>query len=230
MIANATTTNATTTNAATATTATATAPEKTVPSTCEIIIDTREQKPYEFKTLRANADQGHARIIVPTLRLALTVGDYSVRGMAELVTVERKSKEDLYSSIGQRRDNFAQRMKTMGAMAMSAVVVEADWASLLLDPPKHSKLHPRSLSRTILSWMIRHPRVHWLMLPDRATAEVMTYRFLERFHTFWLEGRTFDQELFKENHAATLEPNRWIAPWEKQATGEPITEANNEQS
>lgn len=198
----------------TPTTAQATA-EKTIDAPCGIIIDTREQQPYTFQGLRANADQGHALLRIPTCRIALPVGDYTVQGLAEQVVVERKSKEDLYGSIGQRRQNFEERLKVMAIMASAAVVVEAEWASVLLDPPTHSKLHPRALSRTILSWIIRYPRVHWLMLPDRQTAEAMTYRYLERFHWAWKIGETGCQEAYLRAKQAG-EDNRWITPWEEQ--------------
>jgi ERCC4-type nuclease len=177
--------------------------ERTVASPFGVIVDTREQLAYTFADIRANADQKHARVIVPTTRVALDVGDYSIVGLANLITIERKSKDDLYSSIGQRRENFEARLRKMCCdYSMSAVVVEAEWSSIMLDPPGFSRFHPKALARTIFAWMVRWPRVHWVMMPDRATAETATYRLMERFWWAYTEGKTFQQEWYREWEAA----------------------------
>jgi len=176
---------------------------KVVTSPFTVLIDTREQRPYTFEGLTANADQGYAPIVVPTVRGTLQTGDYSIRGLGELVVVERKSKEDLYSSIGQRRENFEQRMRRLCLdHSVAAVVVEAQLDELLMAPPPHSHLHPKALNRTILSWMVRWPRVHWILCPGRAVAEAVTYRFLERFWHAWQGGQWFDAERYAEELAA----------------------------
>jgi len=178
--------------------------EKTVTAPFTVLVDTREQRPYTFEGLRANADQGHALIHVPTVRGTLHTGDYSIKGLGEVVVVERKSKEDLYASVG-RRENFEDRMRRLCLEhSVAAVVVEAQLDELLSDPPRHSSLHPKALNRTILSWMVRWPRVHWLLCPGRVVAEAMTFRFLERFHVAWQGGTWFDAERYADE-LATLE-------------------------
>lgn len=154
---------------------------KTVTCPFTVQIDTREQLPYSFANLTTNADKGHARLIVPTVRRVIEIGDYTIAGLETVVAIERKSKEDLYSSIGQRRENFVHRLSVLAGMRFGAVMVEAGWDSLIGDPPHYSRLHPKALSRTIFSWMVRFPRVQWLMMPDRTMAEAATFRLLERF-------------------------------------------------
>jgi len=171
----------------------------TVASPFSVVADSREQQPYKFEGLLANADQKHAVIKVPVERRALEVGDYSIHGMTDLITIERKSKEDLYSSISQRRENFEQRLKKMCLeYTIAFVVVEAGWDDLLLNPPKHTQFNPKSLSRTIDAWMIRWPRVHWVMMPGRDMAEAKTYRLLERFYWAYREGKWFEAERYAE--------------------------------
>lgn len=175
-------------------------PEKTVDSPFAVIVDTREQLPYRFQDLRANADQKNAIIKVPIERRVLDVGDYSIHGMASMITVERKSKEDLYASVSQRRENFEQRLKKMCLdYTISAVVVESEWSDLLLNPPAHTAFNPKSLVRTILAWMIRWPGVHWIMMPGRELAEAATYRFLERFYLAYQNGAWFEAEQYQES-------------------------------
>jgi len=176
--------------------------EKTVTSPFTILVDTREQAPYAFRGLRANADQHHALIRVPTVRATLDTGDYSIHGLASLVTVERKSKEDLYASIAARRDNFEERMKRLCLeFSVAAVVVESELSDLILNPPPYTRFDPKALNRTILGWMVRWPRVHWLLCPGRDAAEAQTYRFLERFWHAFQNGRWFDAERYAESEA-----------------------------
>src|SRR5690606_4510953 len=110
-------------------------------------------------------------IDVPTMRTALPVGDYSIFGHPGFL-IERKSKADLYSSISQARENFKDRLRRMqDDYDFPVILVEAEWLELITDPPKFSKFSPRSLTRTIISWMTTCDRVKWLMAPSRAHAE-----------------------------------------------------------
>lgn len=153
-------------------------------------IDTREQLPYAFKSIMANADQGGGPIAVPTERITLRTGDYSVLGYSELVAIERKSKADLYGSVANR-DNFVARLERMTEIASRggycAIVVECEMGDCLI-PPDHSKLNPKALNRTILAWRQRY-RCDWYFLPDRSWGESFTYRILERF---WLDHHEND--------------------------------------
>ena len=156
----------------------------TIPCPFEIVVDTREQQPYQFDNLHANADKSHARIAVPVRRAALLVGDYSLWGYPGVV-VERKSKADLFGSVA-KRDNFESRLARMDDLSFAAVVVEAEWREILTDPPRHSKLNPKALFRTILSWQQRFKGVHWLAMPGRDAGEAATFRILE---TFWRQRK-----------------------------------------
>jgi hypothetical protein len=135
-------------------------------------------------------------LIVPTRRITLPVGDYALFGLPKVV-VERKSKGDLYTSVSQKRENFEMRLRRMCLdYAVAAVVVESDWDELLNDPPRHTRFAPKALYRTILAWMIRWPRVHWLCMPGREVAEATTFRFLEKFWEAYRDGKWFDHEVY----------------------------------
>ena len=56
-----------------------------------IAVDTREQRPYQYP--------GAQVCTLPT-------GDYSVVGLKDRVAIERKTKADAYSSLGQGRARF----------------------------------------------------------------------------------------------------------------------------
>lgn len=144
-------------------------------------VDRREQKPFLFENVRANADQGNRLIYVPLNFESIPVGDYTIWSLP-LIIIERKSKEDLYQSISQGRANFEARLRRMCLeYSVAAVVVEAEWSELLSDPPRHTQYPPKSLHRTIMAWMVRWPRVHWIMMPGRDAAESAAFRMLEKF-------------------------------------------------
>lgn len=144
-----------------------------------VLVDSREHCPYDFLGLRSNKDQGDLPIVVPTMRVALATGDYSILGLPR-IAIERKTKDDLYGSVA-RRENFEQRLERMSRLDFAAVMIEAEWSEILNRPPPFTKFQPKALARTIFAWMIRY-RVHWVLMPDRRAAEIATFRLLERYH------------------------------------------------
>jgi len=148
-----------------------------------VVVDSREQRPYEFRDIISGAFRRPVPVEVPTMRSSITVGDYSVFGLPGVV-VERKSKEDLYGSV-VRRSNFIGRLERMSELGYAAVVVEAELFDCIENPPSFSKFHPRSLSRTLFAWRQRY-RVDWYFVPGRDAGERTTFRILERF---WIDHR-----------------------------------------
>lgn len=130
-----------------------------------VVIDTREQKPYDFP-----------RSVVKTLE----TGDYSIQGMENLVTIERKSLVDCYSTLGGGRDRFLREFERMGAMQYAAVVIESSLPGFLVPPPR-SGVHPRSALGTLIAWSLRY-RVHIHFASDRRHGNALVVRILEHFY------------------------------------------------
>jgi ERCC4-type nuclease len=146
----------------------------------KIIIDTREQRPYTFSGLKSDVDEKRGEIEVEVVRGSLKHGDYQVSSMPEFC-IERKSLDDLYGSIS-RRDNFVNRFQSMSRDGVrGAIVVEAELRQVIGHPPPFTKLHPKSVSRTIQAWSLRYPHVAWWFLADRVWAEAWTFRLLQRW-------------------------------------------------
>jgi ERCC4-type nuclease len=156
-------------------------PPKAEGMTCPftVVIDTRESRPYTFEAIRADVAQGGHQMIIPTVRLCLNDGDYSVFSLPG-VAVERKSLADLFSSVA-RRDNFVARLERLSSLRHASVVVEAEISEIMTRPPAFSRLRPKSVMRTILAWQMRYP-VRWWFMPGREAGEVWTFRILERFY------------------------------------------------
>lgn len=156
-------------------------PVVAVPFPVPVIADTREQQPYEFAGLKADARQGGGPLVIEVRRGTLASGDYSLAGYEDRVAVERKSLADLYGTLGKGRERFERELARLNAMETARVVVEAEWSVVVGEPPPRSRLNPKTVFRSVIAWMERFPRVHWFLVPGRAFAEAATFRILERF-------------------------------------------------
>lgn len=161
-----------------------------------IIVDSNESAPFHFTGIRSDkSDDSEQRPwIVNTARRALWashkvdvevngqiftkgLADYSIDGMELSIQVERKTKNDLYSTLSKRRDEFQAEIKRLNDTCKVAhVIIECSRRELLMDPPPSSLLNPKAVNRTIISWGDRYPRVHWHCCDSRREAE------LECFH------------------------------------------------
>ena len=88
-----------------------------------ILVDTREQSPWSFGS--------RAHRIKHT---ALKVGDYSVLGMQNIVTVERKSVPDLFHTMTRGLARFEKELDKVErtGMRFMAVIVEGSFESISL--------------------------------------------------------------------------------------------------
>lgn len=145
-----------------------------------IAIDQREQMPWGFGNLLANASG--ERIIVRTSTVHLKTGDYSIVGLESQIAIERKSKQDAYGTFGGGRGRFEAELERLNAMQFAAVVIEDDWRGLLYRPPRETRMKPWSVIQSILAWEQRYPNVHWHCLPTRELAEQVSFDILRRFY------------------------------------------------
>lgn len=147
-----------------------------------IIIDNREQLPFEFAGLWADKKDGGGPIEVTTEWGTLASGDYSLAGHTGSVAVERKSLADLFGTVGQGRERFIRELARLNELDCAAVVIEADWKMIFDDPPEWSTLSPKVVFRSVLSWSQRYRNVAWWPMPGRAAAAATTFRILERYY------------------------------------------------
>lgn len=154
-----------------------------------VVIDSREQRAFDFSGIKADADQGGKIFRVKTVVEGLRSGDYSLEGFENKVAVERKSIGDLFGTLSQDRARFERELCRLACYDFSAVVVEADWRAVLTDPPARSQLNPKTIIRSVIAWQQRYACTHWWFCPDRRFAEVLTLRILERYWKDQVSGR-----------------------------------------
>lgn len=163
------------------------------PITCPftIVVDSNESAPWHFTGMPIDGDRHDRVYIVPIERQAMYrkgLADYSIKGCEQLVQIERKSLPDLFGTLAGRRDEFKAEIDRINSTCMfAAVVIEADFVEIA-GGCERSQLSPKSVLRTIISWSIRYPRVHWFPCPSRRDAERLTFRLLEKFWQIHGEG------------------------------------------
>lgn len=157
-----------------------------------VLIDSNEQQPFEFSGIHGDAKQEHRILEVTTRWQCLgrhpnQLGDYSVDGFIGLVHVERKSVQDCQGTIlgwGGSRDRFEQELSNLAAIEAPLVVVEGSLQEVLSTSndrrTREHKVIAKQLLRSILAFQMDY-RVPWVFADSRRMAEVITFRWLERF-------------------------------------------------
>lgn len=103
------------------------------------IIDTREQLPLDLAPLRME-------------RGTLTTGDYSVKGMEQIVSLERKSLDDLLCCIGSDRERFDREVQRLLAYPVRCLIIESGWQHLERGGWR-SKVTPAAAIGSCLGWI-----------------------------------------------------------------------------
>lgn len=128
----------------------------------EIVVDAHERYPYTFGTQQ-----------VRTVRRGLAAGDYAVLHQGRTVAaVERKSMEDLISSLSSGRLRFA--LADLAALPRAAVIVEAGYAKIFAQ----ERVRPSLVADGVAELQVRWPCVPIVFAENRKLAEEWTYRWL----------------------------------------------------
>lgn len=152
---------------------------KLKPCDVEVLIDTREQAPFE----NFNPFPDDPESQMSTKRATLTTGDYSLSGLQDEVVIERKSLDDLGICLGTERERFHRELRRMLAFPHRVVVVETDWISIEMACYR-SRVSSASAVASIASWQAMG--INFQFCGSRESAELFTAVFLwqcaKRFH------------------------------------------------
>lgn len=151
-----------------------------------LIIDTREQEGYHYDFDR------FPNWIAGTVRCALKTGDYTVEGYEDEIIIERKTLEDLVSTLTTKRKTFIKECQRMEAFKRKFIVIEATLARLK-SPYAHSDAHPNSIFGTLIAIQERFG-VQVMFAATRELAEEYTVSTLVKYHTLrWLEKNGYER-------------------------------------
>lgn len=157
-----------------------------------ILCDSNEQQPFDFVGIRGNAKQDHKILDVTTRWQCLgrhpnQLGDYSIDGFVGRCHVERKSVKDCQGTIlgwGGSRDRFEQELANLAAIEAPLVVVEGSLDVVLSTSNDHRTREHQVVAKQLLRSIIAFQqdyRVPWVFADSRRMAEVVTFRWLERY-------------------------------------------------
>ena len=145
----------------------------------KIIIDSREQKPYNFRGC-------------DTIVKGLKTGDYSAEyngvDYSDKIALERKSLADFIGSITSGRKRFEKEIMRAKELEYFAIIIEGSWE----DIEKHnyrSQMPPESVIGTILGWAVKF-NVPIILAGNRRRAEKIVKKKLE----FYLRYKTIIQK------------------------------------
>lgn len=137
----------------------------------KIVIDTREQTPYQF------TGKGYAGTVVEVG--TLQTGDYSLHGLTAHIALERKSLDDLTGTLTKGRERFQRECERGRGLEYFGLIIEAS----MEDVARHryqSQMTPQSLLQTLAAWSIRYGlHVHWC--GSRAGGEYMVFSLLQKY-------------------------------------------------
>jgi DNA excision repair protein ERCC-4 len=131
----------------------------------KIVIDSREQLPYEFTT--------------PTRTATLPTGDYSISGAENLIAIERKTADDLVVSITRDRERFERELHRGMALQYFAVVAETSYSDLA-GGRYRSNMNPKAAVQSLLTFSVRY-RVPVFFAGSRENGAEITESLLQKF-------------------------------------------------
>ena len=110
-----------------------------------------------------------------SLRGTLATGDYSLKGLEDVVAIERKSLSDLLACVGRERKRFDREVQRLLGYSVRAIVVESTWKEIEAGDWQ-SKVSKSSALGSLLGWIAAGVPI--VMAGDRNRAGQFVSRLL----------------------------------------------------
>jgi len=133
-----------------------------------VVVDSREKDPYTFDPAR-----------VEVVRCALPAGDYSLLGLEDKVSIERKSLEDFVGTVIRERERFRNELLKLREYEYACVVVEANLADILSGNYR-SGAHPKAILGSALSLIVDY-RIPVFFCGNRQAARLFVEQLLLKY-------------------------------------------------
>jgi ERCC4-type nuclease len=102
-------------------------------------IDSREKNPVEITGM-------------PSTRVTLVTGDYSIVGLTDVIALERKSADDMLACIGRERARFDREVQRLLAYPVRGLIVESNW-QFFERGEWRGDVKPAAAIGSLLGWM-----------------------------------------------------------------------------
>jgi len=133
-----------------------------------IVVDTREQLPWEFDFVNKSTGE---LMDYATVSQKMDEGDYELEGLHETCVIERKSLPDFVSSITWGRDRFSAELKRMQERVEHPFVFIECNVDQVLRGDYQNNVVPRAIIGSTLSFAVDFPAVHFVWCGSRRYAE-----------------------------------------------------------
>jgi len=111
-----------------------------------VLVDTREQTPFPLA-------ENHPNWIGGEERVKLGAGDYSIDGMQDILSLERKSLADAIGSTMAGRARFIRSCERLAAYRWKAIIIEATYEDMKtaysLNDDLVTEAHPNAVCGTL---------------------------------------------------------------------------------
>lgn len=144
-----------------------------------VIVDTREQNPFSFARFRG--------WFAGIERRPLQLGDYSVAGLEQVCTVERKDLSDLVHSLTAGRPVFVGRLRRMSRFPHRLLVITAA-LSQVKSSYSHSRANPNRITQSLIA-ALAGLGVPFLCVETHEMGEEIVASYLYQVFLYhWLES------------------------------------------
>lgn len=144
-----------------------------------VLVDTREQVPMRL----ARFDNWIADERVATL----ATGDYSIEGMESLVSLERKSLQDLVGTLMHHRERFLRQLERMTAYRHRAIIIEASYEQIKTPYTfaRAVEAHPNGVTGTLDALEVKYNIPVIYTSTNRDLADEKAASWLSKTFTYW---------------------------------------------
>lgn len=147
-----------------------------------VVIDTREQNPFNFERFEG--------WFAGVERRVLHLGDYSVSGLEDICTVERKDLADLVHAFTADRSVFVGRLKKMSTYPHKLLVITATLSSVK-SPYPFSPCNPNRIVQTLIAALAGWG-IPFVCTETHELGEEIVASYLYQVHLYhWLEGNGY---------------------------------------
>jgi len=150
-----------------------------------VLVDTRERKPLPIFANHPNWFAGERRV-------GLKTGDYTVEGMENLLSLERKSLADVVNCTVASRTRFIAACSRLARFQWKAILIEATFEDIKggfekFDIP--SGVHPNAVCGTLdaIEAKFGIPIIYTSTIQDLATERAASW-LSKHFTYWWLEN------------------------------------------
>ena len=161
-----------------------------------VLVDTREQRPFPLS-------RNHPNWIGEERRVTLKTGDYSIEGMEDLLTLERKSLADIVACTVVSRQRFIANCARLAKFRWKAIIIEATYEDLKRSCQEYgveSDVHPNAVVGTLDAIEAKFGIPIILTSRHRRLATERAASWLSKYFIYWwLEQNKFGMVLIDED-------------------------------